>query len=358
MKHIYILDASMSSLKNGIGTYIRQLIDSCKKENEITLVSFNADVKEFTIILARQKIRQMCFPLFPKGDFTQHKDIICLFFKMFIEDSTDNVFFVNHSPCTLLLAAIRQTLHLSKIVFVIHDFGWTSFLSGNIELYRNIIRKKNYTHIQNKYASLLKHYEEDKNIYNMADRVICLSEDTQALLEETYRVESYKIVRCVNGLRDLRRKEEDIGVLRRELLIGSEEQILLFVGRLTRQKGIYVLLKAFEKIVIKQTNIRLVIAGSGNFEDLLKSYSHIAHRITFTGLLNRELLYKWYAVAHIGLLPSYNEQCSYTGIEMMMHGLPVIATDGYGVRNMFKDRINARIAPIHSYRKEDVFVEN
>ena len=358
MKRIYILDEAVSSQRNGIGTFLSQLIDCCKKGNEITLVSFNADVKEFALTSIGHGIKQMCFPPFPGGGFTQHGDIVSLFFKMYIEDTSDNVFIVNHSPCSELLAAIRQTLPLSKIVFIIHDLGWTSLLLGDMERYKKIIRRRNHAGIRQKYSMLLERYEEDKKIYDTADRVICLSEDTQALLTETYRVEPFKIVRCVNGLKDAKRTIADIVEVRKELLIGTDEQILLFVGRSTRQKGAYALLKAFEKVVAKQKNVRLVIAGSGNFEDLLKKHSPIAHRITFTGLLDKELLYKWYAVADIGILPSYNEQCSYTGIEMMMHGLPVIATDGYGARNMFQDGRNARIASIHSYRKEDVFVEN
>ena len=202
MKRIYILDEAVSSQRNGIGTFLSQLIDCCKKGNEVTLVSFNADVKEFALTSIGHGIKQMCFPPFPGGGFTQHGDIVSLFFKMYIEDTSDNVFIVNHSPCSELLAAIRQTLPLSKIVFIIHDLGWTSLLLGDMERYKKIIRRRNHAGIRQKYSMLLERYEEDKKIYDTADRVICLSEDTQALLVDTYRVEPFKIVRCVNGLKD------------------------------------------------------------------------------------------------------------------------------------------------------------
>ena len=40
---------------------------------------------------------------------------------------------------------------------------------------------------------------------------------------------------------------------------------------------------------------------------------------------------------------------------MLMHGLPIVASDGYAVRNMFDER-NAVIAPIGEYNKPEVFV--
>lgn len=42
-----------------------------------------------------------------------------------------------------------------------------------------------------------------------------------------------------------------------------------------------------------------------------------------------------YSITQLGLFPSYHEQCSYVGIEFLMHGIPVIATSAYGVRDMF-----------------------
>lgn len=51
-------------------------------------------------------------------------------------------------------------------------------------------------------------------------------------------------------------------------------------------------------------------------------------------------------MADIGIVPSYYEQCSYTGIEMQMFGLPIVASNSFGVRCMFKDT-NAIVYSIH-----------
>lgn len=352
MGKIYILDETVSSQHNGIGTFVRQLAACCRKGNEVCIVSFNAPVREFTM-REKRGIRQMLFPPFPSGSFTEHGDIVRLFFKMYITDTEENLFIVNHSPCSDLLAEIKQAFPLSKIAFVIHDMGWTASLWGDEQRYRHIIKHRNRKQVQKKYPFLLERYEEEQKIYGTADRVVCLSADTKNLLNGLYGVEEEKIALLPNGLKDRRRKEDHTDELRKELLLSADEQVLLFAGRPTLQKGMDTLLKAFGQIAMSHDNLRLVIAGScfnATMEGLLRKYAPVSTRIVFTGLLDKEQLYKWYSVARIGILPSYYEQCSYTGIEMMMHGLPIVTTNGYGIRNMFQEGVNAAVAPIGNYR--------
>ena len=62
------------------------------------------------------------------------------------------------------------------------------------------------------------------------------------------------------------------------------------------------------------------------------------------GFKSQSELHDLYSIADLGLFPSRHEQCSYTGIEFLMHGIPVIATSAYGVRDMFNSK-NAIIVP-------------
>ena len=140
--------------------------------------------------------------------------------------------------------------------------------------------------------------------------------------------------------------------LRKDLFISVDEKIILYVGRPTKQKGMYALLNAFHSVLRKKCNIRLVVIGSDNsnrIENLINVSSSFATHVSFLGLINKKELEKWYSVADIGVIPSYYEQCPYVGIEMMMHGLPVVASDGFGIRNMFQDEVNALIAPIGKF---------
>ena len=113
-------------------------------------------------------------------------------------------------------------------------------------------------------------------------------------------------------------------------------------------------------ILLKEfSNIRLVLAGSLLPEFVLSNYAHISTKVTYTGHLERKELKKWYQMADIGVIPSYTEQCSYVGIEMMMHGLPIVTSDGFGLRDMFKDQGNAIVVPIGKRTKKNgTFSEN
>ena len=86
--------------------------------------------------------------------------------------------------------------------------------------------------------------------------------------------------------------------------------------------------------------------------------SDIAAKITFTGQISKTRLNEWYQIADIGVLASYSEQCNYSGIEMMMHGLPVVASDGFGIGAMFTDDVNAKIARIGDRNNAEEFENN
>ena len=134
--------------------------------------------------------------------------------------------------------------------------------------------------------------------------------------------------------------------------IGEEELIIIYVGRLEETKGIYALLDAFKSVLKNYPKAKLVIAGSDIFHSFEHSDNSMATKVIYTGHLKASVLQQWYQMADIGVIPSYTEQCSCVGIEMMMHGLPIVASDGFGLRDMFKDGVNAIVAPIGKRTKK------
>ena len=115
MKKVYILDESISSKRNGIGTYTRQLVRILKPVSEVCVVSFNSDSKELAVVY-HDGIRRIMFPPFPTGNYTSNGDIISVAFKIYIGDDSDNLIIASHSPCSDFLAMIREYLPFSKII--------------------------------------------------------------------------------------------------------------------------------------------------------------------------------------------------------------------------------------------------
>ena len=94
------------------------------------------------------------------------------------------------------------------------------------------------------------------------------------------------------------------------------------------------------------SKIQLVLIGAFNENIMNIIPDKIKSKITLMGLLPNDMLRYWYRVTDIAVIPSYYEQCSYSCIEMMMYGLPIVASDGFGVKSMFNEH-NAIIAKIH-----------
>ena len=90
-----------------------------------------------------------------------------------------------------------------------------------------------------------------------------------------------------------------------------------------------------------------MITGVGNFEDILSDIDGNWAKITFTGKLSKTKLEELYKSSTIGVIPSLCEQCSYVAIEMMKHGLPIVAAAAPGLKELFINRENALIVPLH-----------
>lgn len=153
MKNVYIVNECLSSAKNGIGTYLTELLYCLQAIGaEVCLLTFNADCKEFNITYSNKRT-EMNFPCFPNGGFWEHPAVVNRFLQLHITDSEDNVFFFNYSLSDKLMLALRQTFPLSKQIYVIHDFSWTGVLLGNIRKLKQIMADRKETETTNKESS-------------------------------------------------------------------------------------------------------------------------------------------------------------------------------------------------------------
>ena len=121
--------------------------------------------------------------------------------------------------------------------------------------------------------------------------------------------------------------KNDGNYLRKQYQITSKEAVILFVGRLDKEKHIDVLIKAFSKI-ISQTSARLVIAGKGteraSLNKLVKRL-HLNKQVIFTGFVPNQDLPFLYRMASVFVIASIAELQSIATMEAMASGLPVIA---------------------------------
>lgn len=120
---------------------------------------------------------------------------------------------------------------------------------------------------------------------------------------------------------------------------GRETCTFLYVGRFDPEKGLDMLLRAFERVPGE-----LVLAGSGGEEERLRGLA--SNRVRFLGPLAREELVDWYARADVFVLPSRSEPWGMVLNEAAAAGLPLVATEAVGAaHDLIEDGVNGFRTP-------------
>lgn len=130
--------------------------------------------------------------------------------------------------------------------------------------------------------------------------------------------------------------------------IGFPEKtfIILFCGRLIKEKGAFQLLEAFSRL--EAPNKALIFAGDGESRFELEEYTkqHNIASVKFLGFLNRDEVMKIYPAADLLVLPSWRETWGMVVNEALCFGLPVIVSDQVGAGpNLVQHGSNGYIFP-------------
>jgi len=156
------------------------------------------------------------------------------------------------------------------------------------------------------------------------------------------------------GLKELALKtnpQQEIGIIFNGIDISEfkpaenlDSSKIICISRLTDRKGINYLIEAFEKL--KNDKFKLVIVGEGNQKEELEKMVEnlkISNRVEFLGRVEHSKLPEVYRWAGVFVLPSLNEGMSNTMLEALASGLPLIATDTGGTRELINDGENGFI---------------
>ena len=358
-RHIVILDKVCRSAIYGIGSYLEQ-IKICFSQFDNTFIHIiwlNSEVSVCEIKSDREFLEEIMLPSYdqvPSCHIARYYRSCWYLLRSFlqIEKEAPVYFFLNHTKYYLLVPEIKQTFPHSTIYFTIHYQKWCFLLDGQVAALRSVLSKQEQE-LQGMEQDIWHSFQEEQSAYRSVDRVVSLSHFTSGLLQQVYQIPPHKIDLVYNGMGDVapvgpRDKES----LKKELGFPSEERIILFVGRLDPVKGVHLLLRAFMALSEELPDCRLILAGDGNLLPYLQACDRHWGRITFTGRLGKERLYQLYQMADIGVMPSLHEQCSYTAIEMMMFGIPLIASTTTGLKEMIRENVNGLLFEMHDEADE------
>ena len=138
---------------------------------------------------------------------------------------------------------------------------------------------------------------------------------------------------------DIDISNSEIDILRKKYGINKNDVIIMFTGRLSREKGVDYLIKAFKEI--KRDNIKLMIVGSTWFgsenatefsTELVDLAKEIKEKVIFTGYIEPNSINKIYKLSDICVVPSiWEEPAGLVVIEAMAAGKALLLTNSGGI---------------------------
>lgn len=134
----------------------------------------------------------------------------------------------------------------------------------------------------------------------------------------------------------------------------NDKKYILFAGSMDREKGLFDLVDCGRYICSERSDISFILAGSGRDLNKLKRKARKAglqDRFKFLGQVEKDQLVKLYQNATLFVLPSYHEGLPTVLLEAMSCGLPVIATDVRGNRDVISDGENGILVPQRAPKK-------
>jgi glycosyltransferase involved in cell wall biosynthesis len=173
-------------------------------------------------------------------------------------------------------------------------------------------------------------YDIERNGMHAADKVIAVSNYTRNIIINRYGVSSEKIEVVYNGIE----YNGNGNMTFRKAKIGRNEKIVLFLGRITMQKGPEYFLMAAKKVLEVMDDVKFVMAGSG---DLMQHAVEMAaglgigHKVLFTGFLHGEDVERIYKMADLFVMPSVSEPFGLVPLEALANNIPVIISKQSGV---------------------------
>ncbi len=169
-----------------------------------------------------------------------------------------------------------------------------------------------------------------------ADRIVCVSHYTAGILQRRYRVDPKKL-RVVHNAVTQREQKEILHETKH-----MPEPIVLFLGRVTFQKGPDYFLEAAARVVKIEPRVKFVMSGSGDMLPVMIERSArlgLARHMHFTGFLKGAEVERMYALADIYVMPSVSEPFGISPLEAMALDTPVIMSRQSGVSEILRSAL-------------------
>ena len=238
-------------------------------------------------------------------------------------------------------AAAAAALARREQFDVIHAHDWLSFLAGVAA--KKVSGKPLVVHVHATEFDRTGGNSVNQEVYAIeqegmlaADQVVTVSQFTKNLVTRHYGVPPEKILVVHNGI-DFETKPrlgERLANLKR-----AGEKLVLFVGRITLQKGPDYFLQAARRVLDFEPQVSCVVGGSGDMEEQVIGQAAalgLGTHFVFAGFLRGTELDALYQAADLFVMPSVSEPFGLTPLEALANGAPVLVSRQSGVSEVLR----------------------
>lgn len=169
-----------------------------------------------------------------------------------------------------------------------------------------------------------------------ADKIVAVSEYTKRKILECYHyIDPNKIVVVHNG-----NDVEPFYDYKVPPIPKPPKKVVLFMGRMTEQKGVYYFIQMAKRILGYRQDIDFLLGGKGDQYNWM--LNHVAEcglgkHIHFTGFLDQSWVKTAFKIADVFVMPSRSEPFGLVGLEAVEHDTPVIFSKQSGVAEVFSE---------------------
>ncbi len=230
--------------------------------------------------------------------------------------------------------------HLGLDFDVIHAHDWTTF--GAALAVKRITGKPLVVHVHITEFDKTGGQHADPRVWQLehdgmagADLVVTVSRRVRQRCIERYLIDGGRIHVVYNGV-------DSAGAVPKPAAAHRRPRTVLFLGRITLQKGPDWFLRAARRVADVEPSVRFVMAGSGDMlPALIERAAEIGlgDKVGFAGFVDREQAIALYRSADVFVMPSVSEPFGIVPLEAMDQGVPTIVSRQSGVAEVLRHAI-------------------
>lgn len=318
------------ALSYGLGTYTEQIKSVFSDENKFDFICIKISVLVNEIEFNSEAgISTYIFPDNPN----QHHlcNALIVFFKneLAVNKYRHLICHLNFPIHYFIALEVKKHFNVS-LIYTLHYMDWCIELGPNINNLKKILESHSENRIHKKFAL-------EKAMMQISDKICVSTEYSKYILVNFYNLLESKIeiIPLPNSIPLRPKINTNICPIRDSFNLKDSEKIILFVGRLDKNKNLNTLIKAF--LNLRRDDVFLWVIGGGDYRTYLNEVpDSFWKKIHFWGYRDKDFISRAFKVTDLGVIPSIYEEYGYTAVEFLCAGIPLIVNDTSGLAELAK----------------------